>query len=726
MNYSTPPSSSRTSEPFTYRNNLQNTSASSNAAQANLFNAIKNHDGGNFEVILDEALHQGASLHAADEHGLIPLEVAVLSNQPRVVQALMSRGSPMPVVPENGFDLAMLSAFGGYSETLLVLLHVCDMQPDAQDQWGATALHYAVIGGHLQAAIALLDKEANPDLFFTRDIEPEMRQRTRIPEDLSHAGTTALMLAVALQNCPMAELLLSRGASATAGVRYPLEIAIRNNDLPMVELLLKKNIGPNAMRLSNGRSLLSLSIQHHCSLALVKKILQPTVETPEGLHALDMPLHIAIETGQHEIVACLLCQGANIESAEAPAARLWHLASHLNDQGKMLNILVNPRIDQAIRLFTKNGRWLAGFCQFASQPTALAPNGIFPTAIAPALPALQDLAMRSRELNPAQIEFEAAYCLYLLGTPPVQIHSTNSSSAINLRQATIEEVFINGISRNIAAQVHELQAIGRQQLTNQRNFLITTSTSDFFHAALKGFGPEYDLLTSLENLLKTEHGLPDSVARVIASAWVVAYEKARQIHDHPDAVRDLLLCTENLLLTVIENSLTDKFASRGSQRPTEIFCLNVLMNAVTNRRTSLDHFTSDPVDFLSSLATNAADTTRSEQAWEVTLCTQLGLPTALCKKIYQAWHSANSEASVAVPSGHPRRVHDFLSRAMANSLKAILIDSHQQRQAGEIVMPARLQGRLQQWCDRVLMSPQDDATERNDEQRPKKRARFNE
>ncbi len=330
---SSPHTPSRAFNPATQQALRQPALGSINTAQENLIKAIKTQDETHFDAALDIALRDGASLDTLDEHGLIPLEIAVLQNKPRIVQSLLSRGSSLPLVHSNGFDLAMLTASKGQTATLMVLLDVGAMVPDAQDACGATALHYAVINGQLQAAIALLDREADSDLVMTSDIDPAIRREVRIPDCVGKAGTTALMLAVAMRNCPLTELLLGRGASCLSGARHPFELATLNDDVPMLDLLLEKNVDPNRIHLKDGKSLLTFGIENYCCLALIKKLLPPDVQTQAAPNALSAPLQTTIQTGQHEVVAYLLCQGAKIESDTTPATSLWALAERLNDQG---------------------------------------------------------------------------------------------------------------------------------------------------------------------------------------------------------------------------------------------------------------------------------------------------------------------------------------------------------------------------------------------------------
>ncbi|MEO0314252.1 MAG: hypothetical protein RI928_708 [Pseudomonadota bacterium] len=726
MNPTINASSSRESNSVIHRTTVQAPRPVRKIAQENLIHAIQSQDDTNFDAILDKALSEGASLDSVDENGYIPLELAAIGNKPRIVQSLLSRGSSMPVVPPNGFDLAMLAASQGHTALLLILLDVGDMLPNCQDNWGATPLHYAVIGGHLQSAEVLLDRGADTEIYTTCVVDPALRRRSCIPDIVSNAGTTPLMLAVALKNYALTDFLLSRGASPLGGIRHPLEIAVHNNDFLMLELLLNKNIDPNTIRLMDGRSLLTFSIENHCSLTLIKELLLSIACSPGGLSALDVPLQTAVQTGQHDVVACLLCQGAKPESSPISSNVVWTLAANLSDQGKMLNILIANRADEAIKIFTNGGVSLSALCEFASQPATFSLHGIFPAVLAPALPALQLLQSQLQELSPAQIQFEVAYCLYLLKIPQEGANPVNLTSLENILNLSDEIELIKSIPKKMTAQAKELQKMGQKVVIDKQNVLASVLSRGFFEAVLKRFGATSQFPASVAHKLRKEDGLPNPVAELIASAWFTAYEKTQQVPIDSGTPNSLSQHTETRMMLVMENKLLNTVHGEKMKRNVDSFCLNALLNSVTRMHSPIHQFVSDPVRFLQEATTIAAKKTLSKQQFVALLCTQLGLSVTTCQKIHNAWEMANADTATAFPAGHPEDVHEFLSQTMAASLKRILVDSYNIKEADELGLPSRLRDRLSLWCDTILASQYTNEANSSDDQRPAKRRRFNE
>ena len=724
MNFS-PHASFRTFNPATQQALAQAIPDNIAAAQENLIQAIKNQNEDDFNDIIDIILSEGASINAPDKNGFIPLEIAVIENKPRIVQSLLSRGSMLPLVHTNGFDLVMLTASKGQTAILMVLLDVGCMLPDAQDDCGATPLHYAVINGQLQSAIALLDREADTDLVMTGDIDLSIRLTARLPDTVGKAGTTPLMLAVAMGNHALTELLLSRGASCVAGVRHPLEIAIMNDDIFMLNLLLEKNTDPNTVTLSGGRSLLTLSIENQCSTALIKKLIPFSLQTPAGLNALDAPLHTAIQTGQHDVVRHLLCQGAKIEADTDASASLWTLAENLNDARKMVNILIASRADHAIAMLKKNGMSLSFFLQYASQPSVISSHGIFPEAISSALPALQEMQSRSHELSLTQIKFEVAYHLSRLQVVEENSTTTNSPSAESILNGNDENSLKSDIQKKINDQIKELRNIGRVILGNYANYLSRAISLDFFRLMLETYTDRPDLGAFIQYKLTLEDGLPLPAAELIATAWVTSYEQAKQEIFFSAKNKMLLLRTEHQTMLMLENAILKKTNENQIVRDGRSFCLGALLHVARKRHTPMRQFMTDPVAFLRLLPRSLSEEKLTEQQFVELLSSTLGLPTPICRKIQQAWESANAEANIAVPSGHAGRVYDFLSQAMAASLKLMLHGPRNYRQDGENIMPSRLQGQLLHWCNTILAQQNEYEVDERDQRRPEKRARLN-
>ncbi len=392
----------------------------------------------------------------------------------------------------------------------------------------------------------------------------------------------------------------------------------------------------------------------------------------------------------------------------------------------MLNILIASQADHTERTSQKDSLSLSFLCQFASQPSVISAHGIYPEAIAPALPTLHSIQSRSHELSPAHIKLEVAHGLYRLKPRESNPSTPSLSPPEKIPNEENENALANDISGKINAQIKELRETGRKILAEKIHYLSRVVSRDFFSLMLDICIDRQNLATFIRYKLTSEDGLPKATAELIAAAWVTSHEKAKQESFFYSTNNMLLQRTENQAMLILENMLLKKIKEDQIVRGEQSFCISALFSVVTKRHTPMHQFIIDPVAFLRLLPPPPGGKKLTEQQFVGLLCSLLGLPVSVCRKIHQSWESASNEASIEIPSGHAGRVYDFLSTAMAASLKLMLHGPRNHRQDSKILMPLRLQGRLLQWCNTLLAQQDEYATNASDQQRPVKRARFSE
>lgn len=176
----------------------------------------------------------------------------------RVVQAL-GRGEP-PSPPQDKPVLRL--AYKGADKELRECL-ATQGDANAKDQWGITALHYAVAKRHVTTAQLLLEEGANVDALAGGDWEISPLRLAVVRNDaemvallVSHGasqnandGFTPLHYAARIGHTRIAELLLNRGANVNACTLNPgftpLHLAAANGHAAMVELLLRRGAEVN-------------------------------------------------------------------------------------------------------------------------------------------------------------------------------------------------------------------------------------------------------------------------------------------------------------------------------------------------------------------------------------------------------------------------------------------------------------------------------------------------
>ncbi|XP_054997664.1 nuclear factor NF-kappa-B p105 subunit isoform X2 [Sorex araneus] len=161
-----------------------------------------------------------------------PLHLAVLTEQPDVVEALLGAGADPGLLDRSGDSALHLAAKAGLDQVLSVLLRHQGAGPllDLPNGDGLTALHAAVLSDSLPCLLLLLAAGA--------DVDAQERK----------AGRTALHLAVERDLLPLAGCLLLDGAacvdSATFDGTTPLHIAAGRGSAWLTALLTAAGADP--------------------------------------------------------------------------------------------------------------------------------------------------------------------------------------------------------------------------------------------------------------------------------------------------------------------------------------------------------------------------------------------------------------------------------------------------------------------------------------------------
>ena len=701
-------------------------------AQENLIFAIKNIRDDEFDRYLDQALRDGASLDSADDNGLNPLELAVILQRPRVVQSLLARDAALPIVADDGFDLVMLAATYGHADMLSVLIEVGCMLSHARDIHGLTALHYAVLGDHVQAAITLLDRDADINGLTTDVVDSSVCAKSHLPPLLAGSGSTPLMFAVGKGHLALADLLLSRQADPMAGARHPLEIAVINEDVAMIDLLIQKGMDPAAVRLRNGQSLLRFALEQQCSLACMKKLLPPDTSVDDrGITAYAL-LPVATRNGQHEIAAYLLCLGVQAESVHDLIRSSWEHAVNLPDGGKMIRILVAARCAQAVDTYVESGEGFIGLYQYAHQPTELAIRGLFPELLTPLVQAMKPHQAILHQLTPEQQTFELAYLVLQINAPASSvgtIAATAQASANPLLAALPEQQLLQSIPEKITTQKKEIYAWARR-VFDEKVMKIHDCYSRNFLMSIKASCPEgISLATFMTRQLRENAGLPDNLCKIFVSAWTAADDIVDQ-WSLPGVDADRISqCKEYYALDQIERLLSVRIQAgeiRGNRPSTST---ELAYKVTENRRLPVSRFAQNPAVFLHSLEHPADQPSLNDAQLAVAFCLDTGLTPATSRAIVELWRNACQDAERRFPPSESARRHDFLSAAMARELKSLLLPPHQRTADGTLKpFPARWEAQLNDWCDVTLRMAGDDMANITpqadpEESRPFKRAR---
>ncbi len=697
-------------------------------AQADLISAIKNCHEVEFDQTLDQLLEDGASLEQPGDNELTPLEIAVMEGRLYIVQALLDRNVPLPIVNEDGFDLLMLSASRGNTAIMELLIDREGMLCDSKDAEGLTPLHYAVMGGHLPAAITLLDRNADINQCTTGDIDRQICERLGIPPSLAQSGSTPLMLAVSAGHLAMTHLLLSWHADATAGDRHPIELAIYKNDAAMIDLLITKGIDPTKIILVNGQSMLSLAVERQCSLSCIKKLLPPNSVVNDHTSDPHSPLRIAVKTGQHKVAAYLLCHGAKIDVTGHGSETAWACTRYLPDQGKMMQILVATRCAGALTSFKLVNGTAIELYQTAHDLTALAVLGFFPELLIPIVNEISVYKNAMHSLTPAQQEIEMAYIMMLLTAPDSENHRSTKASTASITPVPPEQRFIESIPEKIETQKNELHQWAKRIIDKKNLQTLNCFSGNFLTSMLAECPEGTELSIYMSRHLREKEGMPDNLSSIIVSAWVTTHSTVSQWALNGADANSISLCKEYHATHLMERMLFKELQALQSQGKKPSFALQFLYDTSWQRILPANQFAQNPVNFLHMVTYPFDQAFRHETQLTMALCLQTGWPPTECQKVIDVWKEANKNADSTIPANESERRHPFLCRTLAVELKAMLPQPHHHPDGSAYPLPFRWQTQLRRWCDTTLAQHDSEAANAivdttEEEGRPPKRAR---
>ena len=168
-------------------------------------------------------------------------------------------------------------------------------------------LEEALRSSHVGIAEALIEKGADVNCR-----EEVVKHKVR-KDGVRYVPTNLIKFAAYTGNVDMVHLLASHGASATSKTEA-LDVAVKQNEIGVVEALLRYDVDPNAIGGAIFRSAVSTQ-----NLSVVSLLLRARQKVSQKL--LNVCLPIAVEQGKIEIVSLLVLYGADVNEDDALALR---------------------------------------------------------------------------------------------------------------------------------------------------------------------------------------------------------------------------------------------------------------------------------------------------------------------------------------------------------------------------------------------------------------------
>ena len=209
-----------------------------------------------------------------------------------------------------GATLLHYAALGGHPGVIRLLIHDYELDKSAKDNYGATLLHFAALGGHPEAIRLLIDEHGLNRNAKTND------------------GRTALHFAAVGGHPDVIRQLidehgLNRNAKTNDG-RTALHCAAFGGHPEVIRLLIEYGLDKNA-KTNDGRTAL-----HRAAALGNVEVAQQLISAGADREAREQikgstPLQLAIVNGQKEMVRMLVQQGARVDSQNKEGQNALHI-----------------------------------------------------------------------------------------------------------------------------------------------------------------------------------------------------------------------------------------------------------------------------------------------------------------------------------------------------------------------------------------------------------------
>jgi ankyrin repeat protein len=289
-------------------------------AQLNFFSAIEFAHENEFPLLCDRAISQGANVNMKNHLGQSAIECAIARGSLIILRCLFARGAFIPEINQNEEDILMDAASKGHADIVEFLITEGNMQNNAKDLQGMTALHRAALFGNTETIKILLEYGTSPDT-LTNLIRDDVLENI-FGDKLNEFGITKegknispLMIATARQNYGDVKLLLDHQAKVDIGGVPPLLIAIKNNDAQMIEILSRAGAYSDHHPVLNEDGVIEYAIKNNISIECLECLLN---ENSGKINLTSQQILIllinSITKNRTDYLAVLLAAGMNSEN----------------------------------------------------------------------------------------------------------------------------------------------------------------------------------------------------------------------------------------------------------------------------------------------------------------------------------------------------------------------------------------------------------------------------
>ncbi|KAL7821824.1 ankyrin repeat-containing domain protein [Trichoderma gracile] len=283
--------------------------------------------------IVELLLRWDATVDPLDDSNTTPLALAAEAGETDIVRLLLQYDANALLRTSDGKTIITRVVTNSQNTTksanvVSILLEDTDTNPNALDEHGRTALHWAASLGKLEMVKALLRSPK---------VDPKIAGRW---------GYNALHFAAHVHNVSaynIADVLIKAGTDALGtdiNDWLPIHLASREGNIQLLELLLEHSPQTLEARTDDGSTVLRFGLYRAESVEwLLKHGANPDVRSFDGL----TPLMAAASSGEENTVRVLLDGGCDVNITDGNRQTALHLAAYRGNVGVGRQLLEKHR-----------------------------------------------------------------------------------------------------------------------------------------------------------------------------------------------------------------------------------------------------------------------------------------------------------------------------------------------------------------------------------------------
>ena len=609
-------------------------------AQSNLFSAIDFADENEFATLCDAAISHGANVNTNNVFGQHPIACAILRGSLPILRCLFARGALTPNPDANGYDIVMIAALSNHADVMEFLITDGNMLNDAKDIQGMTALHIAASLGNTEVIKILLKYGASPDTLTSRIRDNTLQKifNQNLNEfDIFTNGKniTPLMIATALKDYVSVNLLLKYRAKIDLGAVPPLVIALKKNDLQMIEILSRAGAYSDQSPALKDIGLIEYAIKNNIAAECIECLLNENSGkinlTSQQILNL---LAYSIKKDRPDYLALLLATGMNPENDH----QFQHLCANAHQtQNKIFihNMLASLNADDfEEKINSENIQSISELFGVILNTYNLIQMGIFPPVTNKILQVFSRAKSANRENNEEQMNFSLAVAL---GKGDLLNKKLFPDDFLNHNGNHIASEWITEVKKKAELQFTLLHKISNEVIDEKFIEFQELVSIDYLKEHIQSKKNAYAIFNIIESTFINEIGLPNDLANLIALVFRSGFNftLALELEEYQQDERALL--TQKLIINllnyskvppqIIANNVSAKFTEKLS------FFLN-------EDGRHLNDFYSNPFFFIKKIENRHNLRPPEVNTLLKQLSLDLGLPPQFSQYLVKAWSNS--------------------------------------------------------------------------------------